>query len=649
MQKIRLHTLVSIPLTICCLIASLDIPAQDTGEESATTAALRLKKLSIEELMNVEVMSVSRRPEKLTTTASAIQVITYEDIRRSGATSVPEALRLATNLQVAQVNSSQWAISARGFNNVLANKLLIMIDGRTVYTPLYAGVFWDVQNVLLEDVERIEVISGPGGSLWGANAVNGVIHIITKSAQNSQGILVEGGIGTELQGYGGIRYGGKLSKDIYFRVYGTAFKRGSTLSAEGEDANDEWTMAQAGLQFDWEQVNDQLRVQANIYGNRPNPDGTVPIEANGQNVVGRWKHTLSENSDLKLQVYYDQTWRDFRNGFNEKLNTYDLDGQHRFALGKHQEIIWGLGYRLMDHDVHNSELLRFEPGHKLLHVYNIFVQDRIALIRDRLELTLGAKLEHNSYTGLQFQPSARLGLVLTENQTLWTAVSRAVRNPVRIDRDFYLNATPEFPIVAGNSNFKSEEVLAYELGWRMQSEVKKFTLSVSTFYNLYDNLRSAEPGPPPSGFPITLGNGVEGNTYGAELSGTFQPLARWQLRGGYTWFKKDLSIKPTSRDLNNGTVESNDPNHQFLIQSMIDLPKKIELGFVVRYVDELPEPRVPAYWGLDVKLGWRPNEIIEFNLIGQNLLDDQHLEFIPSSPQPRSIEHSIFGKIVCRL
>jgi iron complex outermembrane receptor protein len=647
MSKINLLRFVSIPITCCSLIVCVDIQAQDIEVVSSATAGRQLKKLSIEELMNVEVISVSRRAEKLTATASAIQVITHEDIRRSGATSVPEALRLATNLQVAQVNSSQWAISARGFNNVLANKLLVMIDGRTVYTPLYAGVFWDVQNVLLEDVERIEVISGPGGTLWGANAVNGVINIITKNASHTQGVLIEGGVGTELQGYGGIRYGGKLSRDVYFRAYGTAFKRGSTLNIEGADAEDDWTAAQGGFQFDWENANEQLMLQANIYGNRPNPDGTVAVEANGHNLVGRWKHTLSENSNIKLQLYYDQTWRDFRNGFNEKLNTYDFDGQHRFVIGDRQEIVWGLGYRLMDHNVDNPALLKFLPDQKFLHLYNIFVQDRIDLIHDRLDLTLGSKFEHNSYTGLQFQPSVRLALTLTKNQTLWGAVSRAVRNPVRIDRDFYLYATPDLPIIVGNDNFKSEEVLAYELGWRLQSE-GNFTLSLSTFYNLYDNLRTAEPGPAPLNLPITIGNGVEGDTYGAEFSGTYQPVSWWRLRGGYTWFKKELSIKPTSRDLNNGRVESNDPNHQFLIQSMIDLPGNIEIGFVVRYVDELPEPRVASYWGLDARLAWRPNEIIEFCIIGQNLLDDQHIEFIPSSPSPRNIEHSIFGKVVCR-
>jgi iron complex outermembrane receptor protein len=645
MSTFSLNNPVRLLITLFFINTAIESLAQDI-EDTQPTASLALKKLSIEELMNVEITSVSKRPEKLTEAGSAIQVITQDDIRRSGASNVPEALRLATNLQVAQVNSSQWAISARGFNNVLANKLLVMIDGRTVYTPLYAGVFWDVQNVLLHDIERIEVISGPGGTLWGANAVNGVINIITKNAQHSQGLLIEAGAGTELQGYGGIRYGGKLSKDLYYRIYGTAFKRGSTLNLEGADANDEWTMAQGGFQFDWENARNQLSFQTNIYDGRPNPDGTTDVKARGHNAVGRWTHTLSENSDFKIQLYYDHTWRDFQNGFAEKLNTYDLDAQHRFRLGKHQEIVWGLGYRLMYHDVDNLELFRFEPAQENLHVTNLFLQDKITLVREHLDLTLGSKVEHNSYTGFQFQPSARLSLTFLKNHTLWGAVSRAVRNPSRIDRDFSLYATPDLAVILSTDSFKSEEVLAYEFGWRMLSK-SKFTLSAATFYNFYKNLRSAEPGPPPLNLPITFANGVDGDTYGVEFSGTYQPLHWWQLRGGYTFLRKELSVKPTSRDLNGGRVESNDPAHQFLIQSMIDLTNKINVGFVMRYVDTLPEPRVPGYWGMDAKVSWKPNNRIEFNVIGQNLLDNQHLEFIPSSPSPRNIEHSVYGKVVC--
>jgi len=609
-----------------------------------------LKRLSLEELMNIEIQvtSVSKSPEKLTGAASAIQVITGEDIRRSGATSIPEALRLAPNLQVAQVNSSQWAISARGFNNVLANKLLVMIDGRTVYTPLYAGVFWDIQNLVLEDVDRIEVISGPGGTLWGANAVNGVINIITKKAKDTQGLFVEGAVGTELNALGSVRYGGKIGNNLCYRIYGTAFKYDNTILYDGSDANDEWGLGQVGFRLDWDPAKkDLLTLQSDLYGGKPNPDGDKYVLNRGSHILGQWIHTFSEKSESKLQLYYDHTFRDFRNGLKEDLQTYDLDWQYRFPLAKQQNVIWGLGFRLMNHNVENLELFAFLPGHKILNLYSAFVQDEITLIRKRLLLTLGSKFEHNSYTGFEYQPSGRLTWTPTRHHTIWAAVSRAVRTPARIDRDFVASIAPGVPVLSGNHDFISTELLAYELGWRLQPQ-EKLSISLATFYNVYDNVRSAEPGSAPLNIPITFGNGVQGQTYGVELSATHQVTQWWYLRGGYTFLKKHLTIKPTSADLNEGTAESNDPEHQFLIQSMMNLPGRIELGTVLRYVGELSKPPVPGYFGLDVKIGWKLNKVVELSIVGQNLIDKHHAEFIPSSPSPRAIERSVYGKVICR-
>ncbi len=325
-----------------------------------------LKKLSLEELMDIEVTSVSKRPEKLTEVASAIQVITQKDIRSSGAKTLPEAFRLAPNLQVAQVNSSQWAISARGFNNVLANKLLVLIDGRTVYTPLYAGVFWDVQNLLLEDVDRIEVISGPGGTLWGANAVNGVINIITKNSSDTKGLFAEAATGSDFPGLGSLRYGGKINDDLTYRVFGTGFKLGSVRDTNGMKVNDDWRMIKGGFRLDWKaSENNKLSLQANIYGGKPNPDAAdTSVIARGDNIVARWNHTISEKSDFQFQAYYDHTWRDFGSGFTEDLKTYDIDWQNRYQLGRRHELTYGLNFRLMDHKVTNLELFAFLPRRK---------------------------------------------------------------------------------------------------------------------------------------------------------------------------------------------------------------------------------------------------------------------------------------------
>lgn len=607
----------------------------------------QLKSLSIEELMNVEVTSVSKHKEKLATAASAICVITSEAIRRSGVTSVPEALRLAPNLQVAQVNASQWAISARGFNNVLANKLLVLIDGRVVYTPMYAGVFWDVQNLLLEDIDRIEVVSGPGGALWGANAVNGVINIITKSSQETSGLFVEAAAGNELPGFGSLRYGGKLTDSLFYRVYATAFKRGNTIYQDSVDANDNWKMIKSGVRLDWHASEKNLvTFQSDFYGGRPDPDGGNPSIAEGINVLGRWSHKVSDESGFQVQAYIDQTWRDFGNGFAEKLRTYDIEAQHRLRLGREQEITCGFGSRFMDHDVRNLELFAFFPARKSLYLHNVFLQDEIQLVPERLRVTLGVKIEHHTYAGFQFQPSVRLAWLPTDRHTVWAAVSRAVRTPSRLEREFHLYLAPGLPVLEGG-NFIPEEVLAYELGWRIQPQHKVFA-SLTAFYNRYDNIRSAEPGPPPLNIPFTIANGVEGDTYGVEMSGNWQVNPWWQLRGGYTFLKKSLSVKPTSADANRGTAESNDPMHQFLLQSFMDISKAIELNAVIRYVDKLPDPPVSSYLGLDLKLSWKVNNIFELSMVGQNLAQPNHTEFIPASPEPKDIERSFYGKIICR-
>ena len=629
---------------VCVSMAVCFGAAHATENSQAAPAALKL--LSVEELMDVEVTSVSRRPERLAQTASAIQVISQEEIRRSGATSLPEALRLAPNLQVAQVNASQWAVSARGFNNVLANKLLVMVDGRTVYTPLYAGVFWDAQDTVLEDIDRIEVVSGPGGALWGANAVNGVINITTKNAAETQGLFLEADAGNELTGLASVRYGGEISPTAHYRVYAKTSEQDATALVDGTDANDDWRMRQGGFRLDLGTQENLVTLQSDFYEGQPNPDGQVAVQTRGGNLLGRWDYTISPGSDLRVQMYYDRTKRDFGNGFTEDLATYDFDGQHRFRIGSRQEIVWGFGVRRLDHQVDNLALFAFLPAHKTLNLYSAFVQDEIALVPDRLRVTLGSKFEHNDYTGFENQPSVRLAWTPTAQQTLWTAVSRAARTPARIDRDFYLFLTPALPLIAGG-DFDSEKVVAYEAGWRLQTDTS-LSLSLSTFYNDYDDLRSAEPGPPPFGIPLTFANGVKGHSYGVELAAMYQLSEWWRLRGGYTFLKKSLEVKPDSRDLNQGSVESDDPRNQLMFQSLLNLPRNIELDGVVRYVDALPNPHVPGYVSLDLRVAWNASEHLELSLVGQNLLDDRHPEFVPTSPSPREIERSVYGRIVWR-
>jgi iron complex outermembrane recepter protein len=628
--------------------ASLAILASDAAGQTqdALPSPSALKKLSLEELMDIEVTSVSKRPEKLSETASAIQVITGEDIRRSGASSIPEALRLASNLEVAQVDSRQWAISARGFNSTAANKLLVMIDGRTVYTPLYSGVFWDVQDVLLEDVDRIEVISGPGATLWGANAVNGVINVTTKNAKDTQGLLVSGGGGTELRDFGSIRYGGTVSSNLHYRVYGKYFDRDSMALPDGQDANNDWRMGQGGFRLDWDASQANLvTVQGDLYGGRMAQRGADDIRVDGGNVIGRWTHTFSENSEFKLQLYYDRAHRVIPGTFAEDLDTYDVDFQHRFLVGERHDVVWGLGYRLINDDVGNTPGLAFLPPRVARQWVNWFAQDEIALVKDRLHLTVGTKIEHNDYTGFEFQPSGRLAWKVDQGQTLWGAISRAVRTPSRIDRELFAPGSPPF-FLAGGTNFVSEEVLAYEVGYRVQP-CPRLALSLAGFYNDYDNLRSIEKANPPAAFPLVFANGQHGETYGGELTADYRVTDWWRLRAGYTELQVHIRPKPGSTDTSNGSGESHDPNHQVFLRSSLDLPGHFEFDADFRHVSGIANQQVPAYQELDLRLAWQPIPRLEVSIVGQNLLHDRHPEFGSPSAR-REVERGVYGKVSWR-
>jgi iron complex outermembrane receptor protein len=344
-----------------------------------------------------------------------------------------------------------------------------------------------------------------------------------------------------------------------------------------------------------------------------------------------------------VRTYFDRTRRDFRNGFRQDLDTFNVDWQQRLQAGARNQLVWGLEVRRMDHALTNLELFRFLPAREEQYLYSAFVNDTITLLPQRWQLTVGVKFEDTHYTNLEYQPSVRIAWTPSERQTLWGAISRAVRTPSRIDRDFFLNLAPTFPVIAA-SNFDSEELLAYELGWRAQPSAN-LSLSVATFFNEYDKLRSVEPGPPPLGFPVTFLNGVEGDTHGLELTASYQLLRNWRLRAGYTYFHKDLRVTPGSRDLNNGSVESNDPEHQVLLQSTLDIGKQLEFDWVARYVDRLPNPNVAAYISLDLRLGWRLTEGIALSLVGQNLLDGRHPEFVPDQPAPREIERSFYARL----
>jgi len=623
----------------CCMVLAV-IPALAEGADGApaTKTVEELGRLSIEELANVEITSVSRRPEPLSQAPAAIYVITGDDIRRAGAESIPEALRLAPNLAVARVDASTYAITARGFNHstATANKLLVMIDGRTVYSPLFAGVFWDVQNTLIDDIDRIEVISGPGGTLWGANAVNGVINIVTRSSADTQGALVdlrEGAIDRSA----GVRYGGTLGDNATYRIYAMGFERGHTLMLDGHGARDSWDNVQGGFRVDWKEAADAVTVQGDLY------HGTVedvPPEVDqgaigGGNLMARWSRDLGNGSALSAQVYYDRAWRDLSSGIRAVVDTYDFDAQYGLVLGRAHDLVVGGGYRATRDTFQPGPGTAFlDPPSRTLQLANVFAQDSVALA-DRVRLTLGLKLENNSYTGLEYMPDVRLAWQVSDTALLWSAVSRAVRTPSRFDRDLFITG-----ILAGGSNFESEDVVAYEVGYRGQP-LPSLSLSISAFYNAYDNLRTVEATSPVI-FPLVIENRMEGNGYGVEAWATYALAPWWRISGGLSTLHKNLHLESGSHDAFGVSFAGNDPDFQFQLRSSMNLGPDVEFDVELRHVDDLPSPPVLAYTALDARLGWHVTDQLELAIVGSDLSDPSHQEFAGPTLPGREIERSLY-------
>lgn len=614
------------------------VEAQDTLTDPA-----KLKAMSLEELMDLEVTSVSGYSEKLTNVASAIQVITAEDIRRSGATNLPEALLLATNLQMAHFASNAWIIGARGFNAVFANKLLVMIDGRVVYSPLFAGVLWDVQSVLLEDIDRIEVISGPGGVLWGANAVNGVINIITKSSGETQGFYGSTILGTHLRGFGAMRYGGKINEDISYRVFFQHSDRHNSTARTGVANTDQWGLSHGGFRLDWKlQETTNLSVQANAYEGRENSI-PGPSTYDGQNALVHLTHDFADDSKLTVQGFFDRTWRrDLPSTISDQLLTGDLEFNHSFRAARLHRIIWGGGYRYIESITRNSSpVVGILPNRRVMPLYSIFVQDEITLAPDMFYLFLGTKLQHNVYTDFEWQPSARVSFTPGEQHNIWAAVSRAVRTPSRLDADYFaptIILPPEEFSVRSGPDFQSETLIAYELGYRVQP-FPVLSLSLAAFYNVYDDLFSVDP--IPGTLTYITENRSMGETAGTELSGTWQPTHFWRLRGGYTYLWKELTTDAQS--IYDTQALGHDAAHQFLVQSNLTIRKKFDIDLVARYRSSIESLDIPEFFTFNLRLAWDVNDMIEIAVVGRNLYEERHLEY--SSYVPRSI----FGQVTVRL
>jgi iron complex outermembrane receptor protein len=594
-----------------------------------------LTELSLEELANLEVTSVSRRTGSLAEAPAAIFVITADDLRRAGVTSLAEALRLAPNLQVARIDAGQYAISARGFNNAVANKLLVLVDGRTIYTPLFSGVFWDQQDVLLADVERIEVISGPGASLWGANAVNGVINVITRSARDTHGVQASVGAGTRQQG-GTFRYGSALGDRGHIRVYGKATHFERDRRADGNPVRDGRDWLQAGLRADWGDPRSSFTLQGDAYRVRSEDRGSAAgieigrAELSGANLLAQWTRQLAEGSELRLQAYVDHAERRERILFQPKADLFDVELQHGVSRGAHR-LVWGAGYRYGRDRVEDGFLVGFRPMARALSWTNVYVQDDIRL-SDTLKVTAGIRLDRNDYSGWEYQPDVRLAWQPSSQRLVWGAVSRAVRAPARFDRDVIRPLGGVF----GGPSFVSEVARVIQAGYRAQTR-GVLTWSVTAFRHDWDRLRSA------TAPPVFFENKIYGPTYGLEGWASWQVLGAWRLSGGVTALRKDLRLRPDSTDrLGPSNPQlSNDPARQWMLRSALNIRPSHELDAVIRHVGELPNPRVPAYAAVDVRYGWRVRPDLEVSVLGQNLFDRSHPEF-NALPGRAEFERGVF-------
>jgi iron complex outermembrane receptor protein len=631
----------------------------------------RLKQLSLEQLGDVEVTTASKEPEQVWRTPAAIFVLTQGDIRRSGATSIPEVLRLVPGVEVARVDSDHWSIGIRGFGAVLASKLLVLIDGRSVYTPLFAGVYWQVQATPLEDIERIEVIRGPGGTIWGANAVDGVINIITKSAKETNGSLVSLGGGNADEGTTTVRYGSGNDRGFNYRVYGMGFDRSPEFHSGGNNFDD-WRMGQAGFRADRDMgARDTFTFQGDIYREISGEATTYalyspPSQVNvagyaqltGGNLLGRWKRTLNDRSDFQVQAYIDRT-NHFEPEFGETRNTFDIDFLHHLTLPGQQNFLWGLGARVSPANVVQTvPTIDFLPHHLTDQVYSSFVQDEIPVFSRRLSLTLGSKLEHNNYSGFEVQPSARLLWNATPRQSLWSSITRAVRTPSRLDEDVQLSdfatVTP-LPIylqVDGNRKFRSEILLGYEAGYRALL-TSHFYLDVAVFHNNYNDVYSFQVGAPflaasplRAIIPLLTSNGIRGTTKGFEVTPDWKPTSWWELRPSYSHLEILMEDGPGNNDPTSvAGYEGSSPRHQGAMQSFLTLPRKLEFDQTYRYVSALPAQSVKSYSTADARLGWHFSRQMELSVVGQNLLQPQHAEFGGDPGGRVGIKRGVYARI----
>jgi iron complex outermembrane recepter protein len=660
-----------------------DPPARQATQD-ASFPQKDLTSTSIEDLMNVEVTSASKKEQKLSKVAAAIFVITQEDIRRSGATNIPDLLRMVPGMDVAQIDGSTWAIGSRGFNQQFSNKLLVLVDGRSVYSQTFSGVFWDTLDIPLFDIERIEVIRGPGGTIWGANAVSGVISIFTKKAAETKGMLVETGGGTTEQGFGTVQYGASAGKNTDFRVYANYFNQSHLLDLGGQSGADGWHRLRSGFRMDSSlSPKDSLMFEGDVSVGREGEFGFelpsvtslgfVPVAEEISLADGSletvWNHTYSDTSNSSLQFSYAQHRRD--DPLNPELrNTYDLDYNHQFSWGSRQEIVWGLGYRYTNDRIGGSLTVAMNPPNRALQLFDSFVQDEIAIVPERLFLTVGSKLEHNDYTGFEVMPNVRASWSLSDHHMIWVAVSRALRAPSRNDTNLVLNigsspgpgGMPILLRLLGNPQFQDEQLIAYEAGYRTMIS-KRFSIDLAAYFNDWSHVQSTEPsgtffesGPAPAHEvqTLTYENLIHGENHGFEIVGNLKVTDRWSISMGYAPEEAHMHADPSSADTETVPfLQGATPNWPIQLRSHVDLRRDLAWDVSTYFLDALDNQgplgnvRIASYTRLDTQITWKVAEQCSVSLVGQNLLKDHHMEFedVNGSMQSSEIKRSAYAKI----
>lgn len=610
-------------LLLGALLAASPLPDPPPSDPSDA-----LLGLSLEQLGDVQVTATSRRASRLADTPASVYVIDGETIRALGIRSLPEALRLAPNLQVARINAAGYAVSARGMKTSLSNKMLVMVDGRPIYTPLFAGVLWDMQDVPMADIDRIEVVSGPGAAAWGANAVNGVINIVTRPVKELAGGHVDLWTGAEGRG-------AEVAQTLVdgeaggLRLYARRREVDATRDATGGDIPDAWLQSQAGFRGDWASGANTLRLQGDAFRAHATTRPFGALRATGANLTGHWTHEVSATSQWSVQAYYDVVHRNDPQVIDDRMAIADLELVHSFEAGSHH-LSWGAGYRQARDDSRRGLLARLQPDSRTLEWAHVFAQDEIALT-PRLAADLGVRLDSNRYTGVEVLPTARLAYT-GERSLVWGALSRAVRSPARFDRDFYFPATEPF-FIRGGPDFESETADVAEIGLRLQP-TDRVSFSVTGFHHRFDNLRGGTPAPQGG---LYIANAAKARLWGIEAWATARVAGRWELAGGWLEMRQQRDLKDGFSGAGTLADQGNDPDRQLVMRATRRLGEHQQLSMSARHVGALPAPAVPAYTQVDARWSWRPISQFELGVGAQNLFDQRHAELQPANGLPQSV------------